>query len=395
MRIFKIGLFIVGLALCASKVQAQKTFSTQAINLDDGLGHIITLAIPVPSASGTFTFPSGGGSAPPNGAANGQMLRWNTGIPGWEIATATNVGNNMSVPGTITSTFSGNGAAVTNVNALTLNGQTNANLHDASLLTGTYAALSGAAITNVNALTLNGQTNANLHDASLLTGTYAGLSGAAITSVNALTLNGQTNANLHDASLLTGTYAGLSGASITNVNALTLNGQTNANLHDAGLLTGTAAAINGSAITNLAGANVTGTVPNATAATTASGLTAAGWASPGAIGSTTPSTGAFTTITGAVHADASGAYTVAAGDFFVLENHAAATVTLPATATVGRIIVVKDANASDLTVSGNGHTIDGSASVLIHGFTFPSNNSSVMVIGDGTNWWVIGTSYGN
>ena len=290
MRTLKIGFLIVVLALCASNVQAQKTFSTQAINLDDGLGHIITLAIPVPSASGTFTFPSGGGSAPPNGAANGQMLRWNTGIPGWEIATATNLGNNMSVPGTITSTFSGNGAAVTNVNALTLNGQTNANLHDASLLTGTYAGLSGAAITSVNALTLNGQTNANLHDASLLTGTYAGLSGAAITSVNALTLNGQTNANLHDASLLTGTYAALSGASITNVNALTLNGQTNANLHDAGLLTGTAAAINGSAITNLTGASVTGTVASANS------LTAAGWASPGTIGSGTPNTGVFTTL---------------------------------------------------------------------------------------------------
>jgi hypothetical protein len=218
MRTPKIGILIVVFTLFALNVQAQvRSIGARSVSLDDGNGNIVLVTIPNPSAPGTFTIPSGGGAASPAGTLSGDILRWDaTGAGKWVVSTtATNVGGNFSA------TFVGNGASVTNVNALTLNGQTNANLHDASLLTGTYAAGSGASITNVNALTLNGQTNANLHDASLLTGTYAALSGASITNVNAATVGGEANAALHAGANVTGTVANATTAAGLTVSVVT------------------------------------------------------------------------------------------------------------------------------------------------------------------------------
>jgi hypothetical protein len=139
---------IVGLY---SPAHAQRAIGARSFILDDGLGNTVTITIPSPSVSGTFTIPSGGGSATPNGTVTGQMLRWNAGLvpPAWEVGTATNIGANMSIgAGTMTAgNFAGN-----------LNGETNAQLHTASLLTGTYAALNGSAITNLNASNLSSGT---------------------------------------------------------------------------------------------------------------------------------------------------------------------------------------------------------------------------------------------
>jgi hypothetical protein len=157
---------------------------------------------------------------------------------------------NFNINGNATAaSFSGNGANITHVNAETLNGETNANLHDASLLTGsipnaTHATnVSGGAITSetidntvtgdgsgltgVNALTLNSESNDVLHDADNLTGIYASLDGSQILNVDATSLNGEGNVSLHDAGSLTGTYAGLNGSAISNVDAVEVNGDAN------------------------------------------------------------------------------------------------------------------------------------------------------------------------
>jgi hypothetical protein len=81
---------------------------------------------------------------------------------------------------------------------------------------------------------------------------------------------------------------------------------------------------------------------------------------------------------------------VALGDQTVLvtATGGATTIKLPATATAGVICTVKkvDASANAVTVDGNGHTIDGAASVSLG-----TQWKAVRVQGDGTNWAVIGT----
>ncbi len=108
------------------------------------------------------------------------------------------------------------------------------------------------------------------------------------------------------------------------------------------------------------------------------------------VGATTPSTVGFTALTGATAIE-SGDYAVGATDFCVLESGSGSTVTLPATATKGRIISVKFTGGSgnSCTLSGNGNTIDGSANQTLYS---PANSgvSGVILVGDGTNWWITG-----
>jgi len=77
--------------------------------------------------------------------------------------------------------FVGDGPGLTSVNAITLNNEDNAYLHDAGNLSGVYAALDGSAITNISV------------DMAALAGTtYAAGDGSAITNVDAATVDGQT-----------------------------------------------------------------------------------------------------------------------------------------------------------------------------------------------------------
>ena len=87
----------------------------------------------------------------------------------------------------------------------------------------------------------------------------------------------------------------------------------------------------------------------------------------------------------------SGNFSIGPSDNIVNETVAATTVTLPSTATVGRIITVIDESSGNVTVSGNGHTINGSATfgLVTHGSDVYNTPSSVTVVGDGTNWWII------
>jgi hypothetical protein len=92
---------------------------------------------------------------------------------------------------------------------------------------------------------------------------------------------------------------------------------------------------------------------------------------------------------------ASGGVTVESSDYVIDVNKtvpATTTVTLPASPTTSRSIIVKDGagNAAtyNITISGNGKTIDGSATYVIN-----RNNEAIEIIYNGTEWNII-TSYG-
>jgi hypothetical protein len=65
-----------------------------------------------------------------------------------------------------------------------------------------------------------------------------------------------------------------------------------------------------------------------------------------------------------------------------------ATVNLPATPTTNARFTVKDASGAastnNITVSGNGHTIDGAATQVI-----ATNFGAFTAIFNGTNWFII------
>lgn len=72
----------------------------------------------------------------------------------------------------------------------------------------------------------------------------------------------------------------------------------------------------------------------------------------------------------------------------VVNVTAAATLTLPATARKGYVITVKNGNSvasgNNVTIARNGNSIEGSAADYVIGPL-----SSVTLMGDGTNWWII------
>ena len=87
-----------------------------------------------------------------------------------------------------------------------LSGKTLAKLEDSQTFTGQktfdlgasapFVVVSGAAkVANLDADKLDGQTGADYHDATLLTGSYAALSGAAITTLNGSNISSGTVAN--------------------------------------------------------------------------------------------------------------------------------------------------------------------------------------------------------
>lgn len=82
-------------------------------------------------------------------------------------------------------------------------------------------------------------------------------------------------------------------------------------------------------------------------------------------------------------------YTVQPGDYFLGVNVAApATVNLLASPLVGQVLVIKDidgdANTNNITVSGNGNTIDGAATYVLN-----VDYSSITLVFNGTEWNVI------
>lgn len=83
-------------------------------------------------------------------------------------------------------------------------------------------------------------------------------------------------------------------------------------------------------------------------------------------------------------------------DYCVIESANGATVTLPATATLGRhceIIFANTTAANTMTVSGNGNNINGVANVTLNAAIAPfTAQNSITVVGDGTNWWIVGSN---
>ncbi len=83
-----------------------------------------------------------------------------------------------------------------------------------------------------------------------------------------------------------------------------------------------------------------------------------------------------------------GDYTVLNSDYFVgATTSAARAITLPATPVIGETHVIKDitgtGNANNITVSGNGHNIDGAAT-----YVMATNYGSTTFTYNGTNWFV-------
>lgn len=85
---------------------------------------------------------------------------------------------------------------------------------------------------------------------------------------------------------------------------------------------------------------------------------------------------------------AAGTYVIVTADVVVVLNKtvgAATTVTLPASPNTGRILIIKDgkgdAAANNITISGNGKNLDGSANL-----TISSNFGVSRIVYNGTQW---------
>ena len=83
----------------------------------------------------------------------------------------------------------------------------------------------------------------------------------------------------------------------------------------------------------------------------------------------------------------SSSYTIQTTDYYIGVNYAGAVaLNLPASPISGQSIIIKDqsgaARTNNITVSGNGHTIDGSASIVLN-----TNYISITVIYNG-NWFI-------
>jgi hypothetical protein len=82
-------------------------------------------------------------------------------------------------------------------------------------------------------------------------------------------------------------------------------------------------------------------------------------------------------------------YDVQAGDYFLgVDVAAPATVNLPPTPTTGQVLIIKDidgdANTNNITVSGNGNTIDGAATYVLN-----TDYASITLVFNGTEWNVV------
>ena len=82
-------------------------------------------------------------------------------------------------------------------------------------------------------------------------------------------------------------------------------------------------------------------------------------------------------------------YAVQPGDYYLGVNIAApATVVLPASPIVGQVLIIKDidgdANTNNITVSGNGNTIDGAATYVLN-----TDYASITLVFNGTEWNVV------
>jgi hypothetical protein len=112
----------------------------------------------------------------------------------------------------------------------------------------------------------------------------------------------------------------------------------------------------------------------------------------------------ITALTGAVNAtvDLSGGdYPVTATDFSIIVTTGDATnaVLLPNPAPLGRVLMIKNADAANpVLVNPNGSFIDGGNSnltlnSLTNGLANADLPNSMIIVGDGTNWWIMSQGY--
>lgn len=175
---------------------------------------------------------------------------------------------------------------------------------------GALPVLSGANLTDLNANNISSGTISTARLNSLVTiqgNTFNGASGLVQLSSSGFlpALNGSALTSLTSANL-TGALPAISGAALTSLSAANLTGTLPAlngaalTSLTAGNLSGALPAISGAALTSLTAGNLSGALPAISGANltsvNASSLGGATFAAPGPIGSTTSSSGAFTTI---------------------------------------------------------------------------------------------------
>jgi len=223
-------------------------------------------------------------------AANGNitMSGANSRLSGANAVSAT------YLTGTLTTAAQPNITSVGTLSSLSVTGNVSAGNVSGTLLTGTLTTAAQPNITSVgtlSSLSVTGNVSAGNVSGTLLTGTLATAAQPNVTSVGSLTgltmaanaditLSGTgsniSGANLVSATYLTGTLTTAAQPNVTSVGTLTslgVNGTVTAVAFTAntGVFTG-----NGSGLSAIAGANVTGTVANATYATSAGSATTAG-----------------------------------------------------------------------------------------------------------------------
>ncbi len=96
---------------------------------------------------------------------------------------------------------------------------------------------------------------------------------------------------------------------------------------------------------------------------------------------------------GGFHSDGTGSVSVQDNDLVVIETSSTGTgITLPASPTAGRVLMLRNNSSSTISVNGNGHNVNGSnpynlVTSASANFTFPSG---ITIVYDGSNWWAVG-----
>jgi hypothetical protein len=377
MRRYSILFIALGLiSLSSVSLHAQRALGGHSVILDDGLGHTVTIAIPSPSANYVWTLPAGAPPANmPGGTTNNSILRWDAGTTSWleDVNILATSGGALTA-----ASFSGAGTGLTGTAASLSIGGNATTASTASALTAAAWASPGtigSTAANAAAFTLfNAEGTTTINTIAAATTQIGNSVAAATVSIaggtawNVSNLGAANFASIGGASQGPGAFTLFTAQGTTNINTSVASSTQIGN----GLGAATVS-INGGGVWNVA---------------------STGDANFKSIGATSPGTGAFTALTANVTTTAADPYNVSASDFTVIETTNGATVNLPATATKGRIIAIVSIPGNNVHISGNGNNINGSSSVVIAAFGGLSNSTfqqpnSIIVIGDGTNWWVI------
>ena len=223
-----------------------------------------------------------------------------------------------------------------------------------------------------------------------------------LTTTGNLFVSGTSNIFLHQltSQVTTGTapFVVASTTNVLNLNASLLNGATFAAPGSIGSTTpNTGAFTTVSATGQITSTQGTGTAPFSVISTTnvpnlnASLLNGATFAAPGSIGSTTPNTGAFTTL--AVQHPGSNitatTYTVGASDaVLVFTGTATCTVTLPAASSNSGRILELVTTAAFTIVSASSNVIPATSSTAGTAILAATSGKWARLISNGTNWQI-------